>query len=202
LEFEGIKSAIYAKDVRDQLHNFSAIENPFVDVSKIRNRSKLHQRSYIDFKARIADHLLSDHGDRMVFANSGEGRYPFLDIDLVEFVTQVPQDFKLRGMEEKYALKEVARKYIPNQVIDREKFSFVAPGCQYLLQHNIEWVNDLLSYDTIKRGGYFDPDVVERLKKQYMTPGFKVNQTFEIDFLMIVLSFGIFKDQFGINNLN
>jgi len=38
---------------------------------------------YLDFKLRLAGHLIADHGDRMAMANSIEARYPFLDINLV-----------------------------------------------------------------------------------------------------------------------
>jgi asparagine synthase (glutamine-hydrolysing) len=200
--FEENKRAIYAPELGNNLNQFGALYQPLIDQSKLAGRSRLHQRSYVDFKLRISDHLLADHGDRVVFANSVEGRYPFLDIDLVEFVTSVPPEYKLNGMEEKYILKKMASKYVPQSIIDREKFSFVAPGCQYLLQNNIEWVNDLLSYETIKRQGYFNPEVVERLKQQYLNPAFNVNQTFEIDFLMIVLTFGIFKETFKMPSLN
>ncbi|MGV3610693.1 MAG: asparagine synthase (glutamine-hydrolyzing) [Fluviicola sp.] len=202
LAFEENKRSIYSNKLSDSLHDFGALYRPFIDTSKIIGRNKVHQRSYIDFKMRISDHLLSDHGDRVAFANSVEGRYPFLDKDLVEFVTTVPSEYKLRGMEEKYILKQIAADYIPQSIINREKFSFVAPGCQYLLQNKVEWVMDMLSYAQIKNEGYFNPDVIERLKKQYLAPSFSVNQTFEIDLLMIVLTFGIFKELYQIPNLN
>lgn len=200
--FEENKRSIYSNKLSDSLHDFGALYHPFIDTSKIVGRDKVNQRSYIDFKLRISDHLLADHGDRVVFANSVEGRYPFLDKDLVEFAKTVPSEYKLRGMEEKYILKKLASNYIPQSIIDREKFSFVAPGCQYLLQNKVEWVMDMLSYSQIKNEGYFNPDVIERLKKQYLDPSFSVNQTFEIDFLMIVLTFGIFKEMYQMPNLN
>ena len=89
----------------------------------------------------------------MTMANSIEARYPFLDIQLVEFCRQIPPDLKLNGFTEKYILKKAAENLIPRQIVEREKFGFVAPGSPSLLQQNIEWVYDLLSYDRIKRAG-------------------------------------------------
>jgi asparagine synthase (glutamine-hydrolysing) len=87
---------------------------------------------------------------------------------------------------------------VPASIINREKFGFVAPGSPYLLKHNIEWLNDILSYETIKRQGYFNPDVVERLKKIYASDSFILNLPYDNDFLMIIISFGVFLDLFGL----
>ena len=57
----------------------------FVDRYSVQNRNTLNKRAYIDYKIRLVDHLVSDHGDRMTLANSVEVRYPFLDKDFVEF---------------------------------------------------------------------------------------------------------------------
>ncbi len=194
--FRDTKEVLYAHDIRRRLAEFdSSITGP-VDKMKLDGRSKLHKRSYIDFKLRISDHLLADHGDRVSFANSVEARYPFLDINLLEFVKTIPSALKLKDLKEKYILKKCSERHLPKQIIEREKFSFVAPGSPYLMRRDVEWVNDTLSKETIKRQGYFDPDVVERLKKMYSADSFNVNQTFENDLLMIVLTFGVFLEQF------
>jgi len=133
----------------------------------------------------------------MAMGNSVEARYPFLDKDLVEFATLVPPDLKLKDFEEKYILKEMSKGLIPNEIVNREKFGFVAPGSPYLLKRNIEYINDLLSYDRIKSQGYFNPDTVEKLKSQYTQEGFTINVPFDSDMLIIVLTFGIFLEQFG-----
>jgi asparagine synthase (glutamine-hydrolysing) len=100
----------------------------------------------------------------MALANSVEVRYPFLDKNLVEFSTQIPSELKLKDLVEKYIVKKMAGRFVPEAVINREKFGFVAPGSPYLLQRNIEYINDLLSYSRIKKQGYFNPDRVEYLK--------------------------------------
>ena len=79
---------------------------------------------------------------------------------------------------------------------EREKFGFVAPGSPFLLRQNIEWIEDQLSYERIKRQGFFDPDTVERLKDMYRAEDFTLHVPYETDLLMIVLTFGIFLDQF------
>jgi asparagine synthase (glutamine-hydrolysing) len=196
--FREVKEAIYAPDLASALSDFDCFNFELVDKEKIEGRHYTHQRSYVDFKLRIGDHLLADHGDRMALANSVEARYPFLDINLVEAVRFIPPELKINGFVEKYILRKVAENYVPQEVLNREKYAFVAPGSPYLLSQNVEWINDLLSYDRLKRQGYFNPDTIEYLKEQYTEDGFKINTSFESDLLIIALTFGVFLEAFNL----
>jgi asparagine synthase (glutamine-hydrolysing) len=200
--FRDVKQALYAEDISACLHEFECSNFPVINKARLRGRHILHKRSYLDFKLRLGHHLIADHGDRMTMANSIEARYPFLDIDLIEFCTQIPPELKLHGFTEKYILKKAAENLIPNQIVNREKFGFVAPGSPALLQQKIDWVYDLLSYERIKRQGYFNPDTVEYLKKQYSQKDFRLNLTLEDDLLIVVLTFGLFLELFDLPDLN
>jgi len=197
-----VKQALYSAGVNELYREFDCLNHALINKERLRGRHPVHQRSYLDFKLRLSDHLISDHGDRMTLANSVEGRYPFLDIDLVEFSTRIPPDLKLRNYIEKYVLKRVAEDLLPREIVKREKFGFHAPGSPYLLQHGIEWVNDLVSHDRIRRQGYFNPDVIDRLRAEYTQRGFKLNLPFEDDLLIVVLTFSIFLDTFNLPSLN
>ena len=197
-----VKQALYSAGVNELYREFDCLNHALINKERLRGRHPVHQRSYLDFKLRLSDHLISDHGDRMTLANSVEGRYPFLDIDLVEFSTRIPPDLKLRNYIEKYVLKRVAEDLLPREIVKREKFGFHAPGSPYLLQHGIEWINDLVSHDRIRRQGYFNPDVIDRLRAEYSQRGFKLNLPFEDDLLIVVLTFSIFLDTFNLPSLN
>jgi asparagine synthase (glutamine-hydrolysing) len=200
--FREVKQALYAPDISARLNKFDCANFPVVNKDRLRGRHVLHKRSYLDFKLRLGHHLIADHGDRMTMANSIEARYPFLDIDLVEFCTRIPPELKLNGFTEKYILKKAAGNLIPRAIVEREKFGFVAPGSPVLLQQKIDWVYDLLSYDRIKRQGYFNPDTVEYLKKQYSQKDFKLQLSLDDDLLIIVLTFGLFLELFNLPDLN
>jgi asparagine synthase (glutamine-hydrolysing) len=195
-ELETVKRGLYSKGVVDAFDDINCLNHFVINKERLKNRSMLNKRSYTDFKLRLVDHLVSDHGDRMCMANSVEVRYPFLDKNLVEFSTQVPGDLKLKDFVEKHIVKKVARKFVPGKIIDREKFGFVAPGSPYLLQNKVEYINDILSYDTIARQGYFNPDKIEALKKISSQPGFTLNVPFENDLLITVITFGILLEEF------
>jgi len=197
-EFKDSKRALYSPRVLKEAEDFECTRHPLVDTSKLQGRHPLHKRSYLDFKLRLSDHLLADHGDRVAYANSVEARYPFLDIDVIACARTIPPHLLVHNGQEKYILKQLARRYVPDAVINRTKFSFVAPGSPNLLRQNNEWLDDLLSYERIKRQGYFNPEVIERLKKNYRADGFDINQTFDDDWLLMVLTFNICLDTFGL----
>lgn len=196
---QGTKARLYAGHLDPR--EIDCLDFFVIDRERIRGTDVVHKRSYVDFKLRLSDHLLSGHGDRMTFANSVECRYPFLDQDLVEFARTIPPGLKLNNFKEKYILKRTAERYLPAEIISREKFGFTAPGSPELLKQNDEYIGDLLSYSRIKREGYFDPDTVEALKKEYSRPGFRINVPYDQDLLIVVITFGMFLDAFDMPSL-
>ncbi|HEX3048708.1 MAG TPA: asparagine synthase (glutamine-hydrolyzing) [Bacillota bacterium] len=196
------KQELYAEPLHGIFTEIDAWNHPVVNQNRIQGIDLLHQRSYIDFKLRLSDHLLSDHGDRMAYANSVEARYPFLDKDLIEFVRLIPPGLKLKQFTEKYILKKIAATIVPREIIDRPKFAFVAPGSPELLQEGSAYIQELLSDANIRRQGIFNPNTVEKLKNQYQQPGFKLNLPYDSDLLIMVISCGMFMDSFKISGLN
>jgi asparagine synthase (glutamine-hydrolysing) len=198
--FRKIKRGLYSNPINEIFSEIDSLCYKVVNIDKIKNLDRLHKRSYLDYKLRLVSHLIADHGDRMTYSNSLEGRYPFLDKNLVEFAAKIPPELKLKGYDEKYILKKIAANRVPGEILKREKFAFHAPGSPYLLRQNIEFINDLLSYDRIKSQGYFNPDTVEKLKNQYRSQGFRLNIPYESDLLITVITFGIFLEEFKISN--
>ena len=195
-----IKAAFYSDEVNAHYAQFDCLDRPLVNPARVRGRHPLHQRSYLDLKLRLGDHLLGDHGDRMMLMNSVEGRYPFLDQDVIEFVRTLPPDFKLRGGVEKYAVKRAAEPFVPKAIIDREKFGFRAPASPYLIRQHVDWIEDVLSHDRIKAQGYFNPAFIDRLKTRYRND-LGINPHHENDLLMIAITFGVLLRSFDLPSL-
>lgn len=194
--FREAKSMLYSEELSEQIDEFDCANFPVINKDRLRGRHPVHKRSYLDFKLRLGGHLIADHGDRMAMANSVEARYPFLDIGLVEFCRQIPPDLKLKGFTEKAVLKSAAEGLVPKEIIEREKFGFVAQGTPSLLQRKVEWAWDLLSYEQIKRQGYFNPQTVDFLKRKYAQENYRLNPALEDDLLIVVLTFGLLQELF------
>ena len=74
-----------------------------------RDASRCNQALYLWSKTALPTYILTVLGDRMEMAHSIEGRVPFLDHHLVEVIRSQPVAQKIRGMTEKYVLREAAR---------------------------------------------------------------------------------------------
>jgi asparagine synthase (glutamine-hydrolysing) len=99
-----------------------------IDVRRqLAGRARLHQSMYLWSKAVLPNYLLAMLGDRMEMAHSVEGRPPFLDHRVVETVRAVPAHYKIRGLTEKYVLREAVRALIPESVYRRQKHPFLSP---------------------------------------------------------------------------
>jgi len=196
--YEQIRRDLYSDELKNHFEDFNCLNYPTINKERVSNIDPLHKRSYIDFKIRLADHLLSDHGDRVAFAHGVEARYPFLDKDLIECVRFIPPHLKLNGLDGKYILKRLAEPLVPKEIIKRPKTPFAAPGSPEILKLNTEYINDILSYDTIKRQGFFNPDMIESLKKKYVSDKFQLNVPYDDDFLICVITFGILLEKFNL----
>ena len=105
-------------------------------------------------------------------ANSIEGRYPFLDHRLLEFLASVPPDLKLNGLNEKYLLKELMKGKIPESILKRPKQPYRAPISSVFLGKDApEYVGEMLSERITKKAGIFDHESVSTLLKKIERSG-------------------------------
>jgi asparagine synthase (glutamine-hydrolysing) len=152
----------------------------------------------IEAMTLLGNYLLSSQGDRMALANSVETRYPYLDLDFVRFAARLPHGLKLRGLQDKFILRQTYAGDIPEAVRNRKKFAYQAPEKKSFFPGGtlVEWAADMLSRERIARDGLFDPAYVE----QYcLTPPTREagRQSFRNNMLfMIVLSTTILMDRF------
>ncbi|MFA5074613.1 MAG: asparagine synthase (glutamine-hydrolyzing) [Candidatus Babeliales bacterium] len=86
----------------------------------------LKQLTYLELKQRLPELLLM-RADKMSMAVGVEGRVPFLDYKLVEFMLNVPSKIKFKNNQTKYLLKKISEKYLPKDIIYRKKVGFAAP---------------------------------------------------------------------------
>ena len=87
----------------------------------------LHRFLSFDQKYYLPDDILYK-SDRMGMAHSLEVRPPFLDHRLVEFAASLPEDFKLRGAQLKFLLKELMKDKLPPAILRRKKEGFDIPA--------------------------------------------------------------------------
>jgi asparagine synthase (glutamine-hydrolysing) len=128
---------------------------------------QLSQAQYLEITTFLSQYLLSSQGDRMSMAHSVEGRFPFLDVRLVEFCNSLQPSMKLHVLEEKYLLKLAARPWLPETIRRRPKRPYRAPVHRSFFNESTpEYVRDLLSPDSLKAAGFFKPGAVSQLVRK------------------------------------
>lgn len=124
----------------------------------------LAQDQYLEVQTLMSGYLLSSQGDRMLMANSIEGRFPFLDDDVVELANSLPAEYKLRVLDEKHVLKRVAKPILPPEVVARKKQPYRAPNALCFIADDAPaYVREALSETAVREANVFDPKSVARL---------------------------------------
>jgi asparagine synthase (glutamine-hydrolysing) len=91
-------------------------------------------------------------------AHSVEGRTPFLDHPFVELVSRMPAHVKIRGMTEKWALREAAQPFLTDTVYKRQKHPFFGPP--QLKGRILELMRDTFASRILDEQPFFEPAVV------------------------------------------
>jgi asparagine synthase (glutamine-hydrolysing) len=103
----------------------------------------LSQMLYIDSRFSLADNLLL-LGDKLSMAVSLEARVPFLDLELMEFVENIPPNLKIKGGTQKYILKKAISKWVPKAIITRRKIGFNTPMDNWFRRELRRFIEDRL----------------------------------------------------------
>lgn len=116
-----------------------------------------NRAQYLEAKTLLGSYLLCSQGDRMLMANSVEGRFPFLDHRVIEFANRLHPRLKMRALNEKFLLKQAMGAYLPRQILERHKQPYRAPDIPaFFSARPPAYVDDLLGEEKLKRYGYFN----------------------------------------------
>jgi asparagine synthase (glutamine-hydrolysing) len=150
--------------------------DPFADLDITNDRigrwDPLNQSLYVGYKVMLAGLLMISKGDRIAMHSSVETRYPFLDDDVIAFCAAIAPEYKLHGFTEKWLLRRVAARTLPKPIANRPKTMFRSSLSRtFLGPHRPQWVDQLLSPESLRATGYFDPRAVARERAmQLMIP--------------------------------
>lgn len=135
---------------------------------KAENADEILDRAlYQDFRMYLPDDILA-LSDRLSMHHSLELRVPFVDHELVEFCATIPASMKIRLFKKKYLLKEVAKAYLPPDVINHRKQGFASPMASWLRNDLKEYSFDLLSEKNLKKHGFFRSDYVQKILEDHL----------------------------------
>lgn len=132
---------------------------------------------YTDLMTRIPDHLLTI-GDRMTMAHSLESRAPLIDYKVVEFAATLPTNLKLKGNNLKYLLRQVAARYLPEDVTRLKKQGFRFPLGIWFRTELKDFLLALFDQSRFVELGLFEKSYIDQLLAEHMSG--KVDHNYRI----------------------
>jgi asparagine synthase (glutamine-hydrolysing) len=172
------KLRFFTGEAREKILSRSALDD--LEISPDLDRwHPFNRQMYFGGRVMLPGHLLASKGDRIAMHSSVETRYAFLDEDVIAYMSKIHPRWKLRGvMNDKFIERKVAERWLPKDVAWRRKKMFRAPMDSWAKVNREQssatqstWIDQLLSPDSVRKAGYFDPGAVERARLKLARPG-------------------------------
>jgi asparagine synthase (glutamine-hydrolysing) len=122
---------------------------------------------WFDQKYYLPDDILAKV-DRMSMAHAVEVRPPFLDHRIVEFAAGVPVDWKVRGSQQKFILKELMKDKLPAAILRRKKIGFDIPAHEWLRGPLRSFLIETLDAGMAEYAGLFRKETLDRYLRLHL----------------------------------
>ncbi len=133
-------------------------------LENISQKSSISDILYSDMHLVLQSDMLTKV-DLMSMANSLEVRTPFLDHNIVDFVFQLPDSYKINKSVKKRILQDTFRQYLPSELYNRPKHGFEVPLLKWFRNELKSMItDDLLNDKFIEEQGVFNVDAIKRMK--------------------------------------
>jgi asparagine synthase (glutamine-hydrolysing) len=150
-----LRHSLYSPDFLRQRGEYRA-EQPFEALMRASPaRSGLDRAQYADLKFWLPGDILTKV-DRASMAVSLEAREPLLDHRLVEFAASLPESLRLKRGQGKWLLKKTMQRYLPDEILYRQKQGFVTPIAQWFRGPLAGTARGIGSSAALARTGWFD----------------------------------------------
>ena len=165
--------------VRNQISKPGILSNESVNG----NLDLLSRMLLSEYKTYLSDDILHKV-DRATMSVGLEGREPFLDHRILEYVAQLPSEYKMNDHAQKILLKKIVHKYIPESIMDRPKMGFGIPLQDWFKADLKPIFMDALDPQKIREAGILDEKIIKSMKE-----GFLNNKFEQFERLWLILVF-------------
>ena len=156
--YASVNRNFYDDELKNILKNDNYLKNQDIlknTYNKYKDENEINKKLAIDIKYWLPDNIFNIV-DKMTMAFSIESRVPFTDIEVFKISSKLNQNYKIRNGMTKAALREAAKKDIPNESYKKKKLGFPVPVR--------EWIKEDDFYEEIKRS--FTSDIANKLFKK------------------------------------
>ena len=163
-----LRDKVFSPQFKRRLNGYNAVEvlRRHHAHSPVRDRDAVSQVQYLDMKTYLVGDILTKV-DRASMAHALEVRVPFLDHQLVEWVSGLPLDYKLRGSEGKFMLKRALEPHLPLDIMYRKKMGFSIPVAEWFRGPLLGKLRTALSSQRMADTGLFDMAFLARIADEH-----------------------------------
>lgn len=158
------------------------------------NLSGLKKIMNLDFDINLFDDLLAKM-DIATMANSQEGRSAFLSKELLEYIPTLSDHYKIKGATTKYMLRQLAIKYLPEELIHQPKRGFEIPLKNWVNNELREIVFDYLS----SSDNFYKDFVQQQFVRDLLNQKIKISEEKRAKILWTLLSLEIWYKKVYLN---
>ena len=124
--------------------------------------SLLDRVAALDVEGYLPEYQLT-YMDRMSMAHGLEVRSPLCDFELVASALALPPHYRLKGTRSKHILKEVSRRWLPREIVERPKVGFDSPIGEWFKNELRPFLTSFLSAAHVDRSGLLNGAAVQNL---------------------------------------
>lgn len=164
---DGLRDRLYSTALKRRLNGYRAVEVLRRHHARCAHLDTVSQVQYLDMKTYLVGDILTKV-DRASMAHALEVRVPFLDHKLVEWVSGLPVEYKLKSREGKYLLKRALEPYLPHDLMYRRKMGFAVPLEQWFRGPLRDKLRASVLSERMADTGYFDMAFLRRMAEDHI----------------------------------
>ncbi|MBL1275785.1 MAG: amidotransferase 1, exosortase A system-associated [Ectothiorhodospiraceae bacterium] len=165
---DSLRGQLFSKPFKKDLQGYHALEVFRHHEKRSPTQDPMSMIQYIDMKTYLVGDILTKV-DRASMAHSLEVRVPLLDHKLVEWMSSLSPNQKLRGREGKYVFKKSLEPHLPKDILYRQKMGFAVPLASWFRGPLKDRIRTSLLGDTLASTGYFNRDYIKTMVDQHQS---------------------------------
>ncbi|MGH8642708.1 MAG: XrtA/PEP-CTERM system amidotransferase [Burkholderiales bacterium] len=165
---DGIRRELFSEQFRGELQGYRAVEVLKRHAARAPSDHPLSLVQYLDLKTYLVGDI-NTKVDRASMAHSLEVREPLMDHPLVEWLSGLPPDLKLRGGQGKVLLKKALEPYLPREILYRPKMGFAVPLARWFRGPLRRSVRDAVLGPVLAETGWFKAAYLNRLVEDHQS---------------------------------
>lgn len=163
----GVRNELYSHRFKNILNGYDSSRIYEDYFNKEKGINEIDRALFVDINTILTDQYLVKMNIATT-ANLLETRAPFLDYRIVEFAAKIPSLVKLKRGTTKYLLKEITKKYIPNDSVNRPKWGFAIPIDVWFRKELKPYLYSIILSDKAKKRNYFNCRYVEYIINEHL----------------------------------